>query len=90
MAGVEFIGAGKTYVNGTQAVHPSDRAIDDGESMVLVGSSGATKPHCSACSRDSKSSPKAKFGWTTDSSTTSTPEIGTSPWYSRTARCTCT
>lgn len=34
MAGVEFIGAGKTYVNGTQAVHPSDLAIDDGESMV--------------------------------------------------------
>ena len=49
MAGVEFIGAGKMYVNGTHAVHPSDLAIDHGESMVLVGSSGATKPHCSAC-----------------------------------------
>ncbi len=35
MAGVEFIGAGETYVNGTQAVHPPDLAIDDGKTTLL-------------------------------------------------------
>ncbi|MCH8991661.1 MAG: ATP-binding cassette domain-containing protein, partial [Acidobacteria bacterium] len=43
MAGVEFIGAGKMYVNGTQAVHPSDLAIDDGESNGARGLIGCDK-----------------------------------------------
>lgn len=49
MAGVEFIGAERSTSTGHERLTPLDLAIDGGESLVLVGPSGAANPHCSAC-----------------------------------------
>ena len=43
MAQIEFDSVSKVYDDGTQAVYDLDLAIDDGELMVVVGSSGCGK-----------------------------------------------
>ena len=79
----------KVYADGTEAVRSLDLEIADGEFMVLVGPSGCGKTTAlrmvAGLEAISKGTDRASA---TGSSTTSRPRSATSPWCSRTTRCT--
>ena len=79
----------KVYPDGTEAVRALDLDIADGEFIVLVGPSGCGKTTAlrmvAGLEDDLEGHGPASA---TASSTTCRPRSATSPWCSRTTRCT--
>jgi ABC-type Fe3+/spermidine/putrescine transport system ATPase subunit len=78
----------KRFPDGTTAVDDANLDIGDGEFMILVGPSGCGKSTClnmiAGLEDISGASCASATGW----STSCRPRTGTSPWCSRTMRCT--
>ena len=88
MATVPLDRVNKVYENGFHAIHDLDLDAEDDEFLVLVGPSGCGKSTAlrTVAGLEPITSGEMRIG--DKSSTTSSRRTGTSPWCSRTTRCT--